>query len=150
MKASIGMMIMLLAGAPALAQPPDVLPAEETRAGDAAATTVEPVLPAAAIRQAASDAQAAEVQAADDGALSLEELGELRGGETIVIQDTTQTLTANNSGNSVNGDAIGSGAVNLGANAFNGYDGIGNFVINTGHNNNLQGSISVSIAMTPQ
>jgi hypothetical protein len=50
----------------------------------------------------------------------------------------------------VNGDTIGSGAVNLGSGAFNGYDGIGNFVINTGHNNNLQGSISVSIAMTPQ
>ena len=90
------------------------------------------------------------VPADDRGALSLEELGELRGGEAVVIQHTTQTLTATNSGNSVTADTIGSGAVNLGANAFNGYDGIGNFVINTGHNNNLQGSISVSIAMSPQ
>ena len=85
-----------------------------------------------------------------DDSLSLDELDDLRGGETIVIQHTSQILTATNTGNSVNGDTIGSGAVNLSSNAFNGYDGIGNFVINTGHNNNLQGSISVSIAMTPQ
>jgi hypothetical protein len=148
MRASIGVTIFLLACAPALAQPPDAPPAA---AADPAAIAPEAV-PAeqAAPDVQVADAQASDVQAEDDGALSLEELGELRGGETIVIQDTTQTLTANNAGNSVNGDTIGSGAVNLSSNAFNGYDGIGNFVINTGHNNNLQGSISVSIAMTPQ
>lgn len=139
MKASIGIMIFLLAGAPALAQPPEALAVAPEAVADRTETT-----------RAAPAEQAADARATDDSALSLEELGELRGGETIVIQHTTQTLTANNSGNSVNGDTIGSGAVNLASNAFNGYDGIGNFVINTGHNNNLQGSISVSIAMTPQ
>ena len=137
MKASIGVMTLLLAGAPALAQPPEALPSA-TGSATADSATVAPA------------AETENVHSEDDDALSLEELGELRGGEAIVIQHTTQTLRANNAGNSVNGDTVGSGAVNLASNAFNGYDGIGNFVINTGHNNNLQGSISVSIAMTPQ
>ena len=141
MKAFIGLVTIALAGAPALAQPP------EDQAPAALAAT-EPATAATDARPA--EPSAMEVKAEADGALSLEELADLRGGEAIVIQHTTQTLTAVNSGNSVNGDTIGSGAVNLGSGAFNGYDGIGNFVINTGHNNNLQGSISVSIAMTPQ
>jgi len=149
MKTPIVATVFLLAGVPALAQPPDVPPPTAAIADDLAETAV--IAPETApIDQTALDVPAASMQAAADSALSLEELGELRGGETIVIQHTTQTLTAMNSGNSVNGDTIGSGAVNLGSGAFNGYDGIGNFVINTGHNNNLQGSISVSIAMTPQ
>jgi hypothetical protein len=149
MKASIVAMTFLLAGAPALAQPPEVLPPTAATAGDPAETAA--VAPETApIEQTSTHMQVADAQAEADSALSLEELEELRGGEAIVIQYTTQTLTAVNSGNSVNGDTIGSGAVNLGSGAFNGYDGIGNFVINTGHNNNLQGSISVSIAMTPQ
>ena len=149
MKASIVATVFVLAGAPALAQPPDVLPHTVAIAGarvETAAITPETT----PIEQTAPDVQAADIETEADGALSLEELGDLRGGEAIVIQYTTQTLTAVNAGNSVNGDTIGSGAVNLGSGAFNGYDGIGNFVINTGHNNNLQGSISVSIAMTPQ
>ena len=149
MKASIVVTLILLAGAPALAQPPETpAPVAEAIAGDEPETV--PAQQSAADRQAASDAVAALVRESDDGALGLDELADLRGGETIVIQHTTQTLTANNAGNTVNGNTIGSGAVNLAANAFNGYDGIGNFVINTGHNNNLQGSISVSIALTPQ
>ena len=149
MKASIGLTILLLAVAPALAQPPDALSLAAATAGDPAETTAT-APETAPVEQAAPNVQAGDKRAADDGSLSLEELSELRGGEAIVIQYTTQTLTAVNAGNSVNGDTIGSGAVNLGSGAFNGYDGIGNFVINTGHNNNLQGSISVSIAMTPQ
>lgn len=79
------------------------------------------------------------------------ELGDLRAGDdTHVFIITDQTLDAVNSGNSVVADVVGSGAVTLSPNAFSGYNGIGNFVINTGHNNNLQGSISVSIAAPPQ
>ncbi len=146
MKASVGVMLFLLAGSPALAEPPDALQDEMT------APIVPEVLPAdrVTLEAPAVDALVADTTIEDDGALSLDELADLRGGEAIVIQHTTQTLAALNTGNSVNADTVGSGAVNLGANAFNGYDGIGNFVINTGHNNNLQGSISVSIAMTPQ
>lgn len=79
------------------------------------------------------------------------ELSTLRAGDdTSVYVITDQTLTAVNSGNSVVGDVVGSGAISLSENAFSGYNGIGNFVINTGHNNNLQGSISVSIATPNQ
>lgn len=146
MKASIGLTILALAGAPALAQPPDIHAASEAAellAGAETASVDEATLFDGVDRNPP-------VSLASDGALSSEELGELRGGEAVVIQHTTQTLTATNAGNSVTGDSIGSGAVNLSSNAFQGYDGIGNFVINTGHNNNLQGSISVNITMTPQ
>lgn len=88
----------------------------------------------------------------DAGApLNIDELSDLRGGEAAGVQLTTQNLNAINTGNSVSaGDTVGSGAVNVNAGAFNGYDGIGNFVINTGHNNNLMGSVSVNVLVTPQ
>jgi hypothetical protein len=100
----------------------------------------------------AQEAPSSPAQAADAmEVLSLEDLGELRGGDggnaTII---TEQTLTAVNSGNSVVGDVVGSGQVSLGSGAFSGYAGLGNFVINTGHNNNLQSSMSVSVALTPE
>ena len=83
--------------------------------------------------------------------LNLDELADLRGGEAAGVQLTAQNLNAINAGNSVSaGDTVGSGAVNVNAGAFNGYDGIGNFVINTGHNNNLMGSVSVNVLVTPQ
>lgn len=86
-----------------------------------------------------------------DAPLNLNELSDLRGGEAAGVQLTTQNLNAINTGNSVSaGDTVGSGAVNVNAGAFNGYDGIGNFVINTGHNNNLIGSVSVNVLVTPQ
>ena len=149
MKASIGVFVFLLACAPALAEPPDTSPlAGAIPAVIPAGTEVLPV-GQVALEMQPVEALLPKVSVEDDGSLGIDELADLRGGE-VVIQRTTQTLTAVNAGNSVNGDTIGSGAVNLGSGAFNGYDGIGNFVINTGHNNNLQGSISVSIAMTPQ
>ncbi len=82
--------------------------------------------------------------------LSLDDLDDLAGGDgvnTNVI--TEQTLNAVNSGNSVNGQTVGSGQVNVGSNAFSGYAGLGNFVINTGHNNNLQASMSVNVVLPP-
>lgn len=82
--------------------------------------------------------------------LSMDDMDALSGGtgvEVIVITD--QVLTANNNGNTVIGDTVGSGQVNLGSGAFSGYSGLGNFVINTGHNNNLQSSMNVSIVLAP-
>lgn len=82
--------------------------------------------------------------------LSTEDMDALAGGTGIdIVMITDQTLTAFNSGNTVTGDTVTSGQVNLGANAFSGYAGLGNFVINTGHNNNLQSSMSVSIVLAP-
>jgi len=78
------------------------------------------------------------------------DLAELSGGQAVTVTaQTTQTLTSTSTGNTVTGGTIGSGEVSIGAGAFSGYSGIGNFVINTGHNNTLQGSIGVTVAITP-
>lgn len=62
---------------------------------------------------------------------------------------SSQTLSALNSGNQVNADTVMSGNVTLESGAFNGFNGIGNFVFNTGNNNNLQGTLSVTILAPP-
>ncbi|MGZ3274411.1 MAG: hypothetical protein ACXU82_14655 [Caulobacteraceae bacterium] len=72
----------------------------------------------------------------------------LSGGQAIAVNE--QQLKAITSDNSVNAlGSISNGPVNLSANAFSGFSGLGNFVINTGNNNTLQGSMSVNITMTP-
>lgn len=81
------------------------------------------------------------------------DLGEVRGGQstssTVTGAFSNTALTAVNAGNSIVAGTVTSGGVTLGAKAFNGFDGLGNFVINTGNNNNLQGSLTVTIMMTP-
>ena len=82
--------------------------------------------------------------------LSTEDMDALAGGTGVdIVMITDQTLTAVNSGNTVTGDTVSSGEVTLGQGAFSGYSGLGNFVINTGHNNNLQSSMSVSVVLAP-
>jgi len=101
---------------------------------------------------AAEESPSPQAPAASDGGevLSLEEMEALSGGTGVeVVIDTDQVLTATNTGNTVSGDVVSSGQVNIGANAFSGYDGIGNFVINTGHNNNLQSSMNVAVVLAP-
>lgn len=88
------------------------------------------------------------VSADFDGAevMSLDDLSELSGGtalENAILTD--QTLLALVQGNRVSGYIVGSGDIRLGSNAFTGFEGIGNFVLNTGHNNALQSSMNVSI-----
>jgi hypothetical protein len=76
------------------------------------------------------------------------ELQELSGGQAVAVNE--QQLKAVSSDNSVN--ALGNvtnGPVTLSPGAFSGFSGLGNFVINTGNNNTLQGSMSVNITMTP-
>lgn len=90
------------------------------------------------------------VSADDAEMLSLEDMAALSGGDGVeVAVITDQTLNAVNAGNQVIGDVVGSGQVTLGSGAFSGYSGLGNFVINTGHNNNLQSSMNVSIVLPP-
>lgn len=60
---------------------------------------------------------------------------------------TEQTLTAVNRNNTINANEVGSGQVRLDAGAFEGFSGIANFTINTGHNNNLQSNLNVSIVI---
>ena len=82
-----------------------------------------------------------------DDVLSADELENLAGGTGVPTVFTQQNLSAFNGGNSVIGNVVGSGEINLGANTFSGFNGVGNFVLNTGHNNNLQSSLNVSILL---
>jgi hypothetical protein len=72
----------------------------------------------------------------------------LSGGQAVAINE--QQLKSMTTDNSVNAaGSITNGPVSLSAGAFSGFSGLGNFVINTGNNNTLQGSMSVNITMTP-
>jgi hypothetical protein len=56
-----------------------------------------------------------------------------------------QQLNATTSGNSVIAATMTTGDVAFSTSALSGFAGVGNFVINTGNNSNLQGTISVNI-----
>ena len=77
-----------------------------------------------------------------------EALAELVGGTNTVVALTDQDLTAINTGNQITADTVGSGAINLSGSALSDFNGIGNFIMNTGHNNNLQSSVSVTVIVT--
>jgi hypothetical protein len=110
----------------------------------------DPVLPASVLPESASTAVPSPAPAAASQALSLEELQEESGRQGIQIYaGANQNLSAVNSGNSIHADQVGSGNITLSEGAFAGFSGIGNFVVNSGHNNNLQGSLSI-ILVTPQ
>lgn len=103
----------------------------------------------ACAQEAPAQASQAATPAADE-IMSSDDLSNLSGGTGVTIAAITeQTLNAINTGNSVNGETVTSGQVNIGANAFSGFDGVGNFVINTGHNNNLQSSMNVTVILAP-
>ncbi|WP_312164091.1 hypothetical protein [Phenylobacterium sp.] len=81
--------------------------------------------------------------AASQPAISEAELGAISGGAGVVVEAlSNQQLTASNSG-SVEANQVVTGNVDF---STGDYSGIGNFVVNTGNNNNLQGVISVNIA----
>ena len=105
---------------------------------------------AASAQEASLTASTSPAPADEAEILSSEDMDALSGGTGVeVVIDTGQVLTATNNGNTVSGDTVGSGEVTIGSGAFSGYDGIGNFVINTGHNNNLQSSMNVTIVLAP-
>ena len=82
-------------------------------------------------------------------ALSASDLSAMSGGASPVgVAITNQSLSAVNVGNQVNADSLVTGNVTLQSGAFNGFNGVGNFVFNTGNNNNVQGTLSVTI-ITP-
>lgn len=81
--------------------------------------------------------------------LETEELDALHGRQgAVVMVASEQLLQATNSGNSVNANTVTTGAMRIDANAFAGFNGIGNFVMNSGNNNNLQGAITINIVTT--
>jgi hypothetical protein len=93
---------------------------------------------------------AAQDQAADfpDAApLTETDLDAERGGQAVELT-STQVLTAESIGNSVTAEEVGSGSIALQGDALSGFNGVANVVVNTGHNNNLQGSVSVNVIYT--
>ncbi len=85
----------------------------------------------------------------DASALSTDTLAGLSGGAEPVDPKpiSLQILTATNSGNAINADTVSSGAITLSGSVLSQATGVGNYVFNTGHNNNLQGSVTVNIIM---
>jgi len=78
------------------------------------------------------------------------ELSTMSGGANPTgLAVTTQTVTALNTNNSVNAGTVVTGQVSLQSGTFSGFNGIGNFVFNTGNNNNVQGTLSVTILTPP-
>jgi len=79
--------------------------------------------------------------------ISSEELSALSGGASPTgLAVTNQTLSALNADNSVSAGTVITGQVSLQPGTFS---GIGNFVFNTGNNNNVQGTLSVTILTPP-
>lgn len=89
----------------------------------------------------------------DSAPLSSDDLGATTGGSNLSIYGavTDQTLQATTTDNTIStaGGAITNGPVTVQPNAFSGFSGIGNFVMNTGNQNNVQGSLNVTIVMAP-
>lgn len=87
--------------------------------------------------------------AAEPAPLAPDELDEISAEGAITNVVTTQDLNATNSGNTITAGTVQNGDINFSGNALTGFSGVGNFVTNTGNNNNLQGSISVVITGAP-
>jgi hypothetical protein len=87
-------------------------------------------------------------EAAQASALISAELDDVRGGDAHAVVLTEQNLNAVNSG-TIEAGVVNSGAVNIDGSAFSNFEGVGNFVMNTGHLNNIQSSLSVTIIMAP-
>ena len=105
---------------------------------------------AAVITPSLSATPASPEPASQPKPLAADELSGLTGrqGSTSTIL-SDQDLTAINNGNSVTARNVTSGQILIGPGAFEGFAGVGNFVINSGHNNNLQGAITINV-ISPQ
>jgi hypothetical protein len=71
------------------------------------------------------------------------------GAEVSIELLNRQQLTGMTTGNTVTAGTLTSGPISFSPSALNGFNGIGNFVLNTGANNTLQGAISVSVVTAP-
>lgn len=74
--------------------------------------------------------------------LSPEELNRMSSGNQIAIN--TQSLVAENTGNTINGD-YSAGDINFSDDAFSSFNGLGNIVVNTGAQSSLQAGMSITI-----
>jgi len=81
--------------------------------------------------------------------ISLEELSDIRAGEAPqFIVSNSQSVTASSTANVISAGSLISGGV-FSQNAFSGFSGIGNIVVNTGNNNAIQGTLSVTVVGQP-
>ena len=72
-----------------------------------------------------------------------------RGTTNVGAALTEQSLSAINTGNTIKADTVSSGTISLQDSALSGFAGIGNILMNTGHNNNLESNMSVTVIVTP-
>ncbi len=98
--------------------------------------------PQNALTSDSASAQTALAPIQEEGTLSDEDLLNLRGGQAIVVGN--QTLTAISNGNAFNGN-YAAGNIALSDSALSNFNGLGNLVINTGAQNNLQSAMNVTI-----
>ena len=83
--------------------------------------------------------------------MSEAEMAQASAGQEVITVEalTRQQLTGATTGNTINAGVLTSGQVTFSPQALNGFNGIGNFVINTGANNTLQGAINFSVVTVP-
>ena len=74
------------------------------------------------------------------------EMADSRGGQSVVVAN--QTMQALTAGNSIFGDMT-AGAVNLSDSALSNFNGLGNIMINTGSQVNLQSGMNLTINVNP-
>lgn len=79
----------------------------------------------------------------EPGLLSLDELAQLRGGETIVLNN--QVLQGLTTGTVMDYTA---GTISLSDNALSNFNGVGNFVINTGALNTMQAGMTLTVTIS--
>jgi hypothetical protein len=83
---------------------------------------------------------------ADPATLGPEALEAASAGQAVKVEAlANQQLTGTTTGNIITANTLTSGPVSFSADALRGFSGVGNFVINTGANNTLQGAINISI-----
>ena len=86
-------------------------------------------------------------QSVDAVVMDGEQLDASRGGQSDVFVLTEQNLSAVN-GSQMQGATIGSGQIFLDGGALSNFDGVGNFILNTGHQNNIQSAINLTIVLS--
>jgi len=133
--------------ADAHAQPAASIPSvDQVLSGAAQGRPADPVAPKAATVDRVSAILGGSTQMAP------QDLGATSAGSNTVLYGavTDQTLAATNTGNQLNvAGNLANGALTVQSNAFGGFNGVGNFIMNTGNQNNLQGSLNVTIIMAP-
>lgn len=82
--------------------------------------------------------------------LSDADLAALTGGDNVTVSLLNrQQLTGTTTGNTLTTDTLNTGSITFGQQALGNYAGVGNFVVNTGANNVLQGAITINIITPP-